>query len=123
MVFGLFYWTICKVVQLLYPVSIKVALHLRWLTSERFQNYETVKGGRIPSKNKFKTHKNNKLRWLPSDITSDITATHGVSDRSWFHWKIQETSLLALLKTALLVQSYILKISVSKEKSPNPQRL
>ena len=36
---------------------IKVALHLRWLTSEKFQNYETVKGGFIPSKNKFKTER------------------------------------------------------------------
>ena len=33
----------------------------------KFQNYETVKGGCIPSKNKVKTQKNNKLRWLASD--------------------------------------------------------
>ena len=35
----------------------KLALHLRWLTTEKFQNYETVKGGCISSKNKFKTQK------------------------------------------------------------------
>ena len=45
--------------------TIKVALHLRCLATEKFQNYETVKGGYIPSKNKFK---NTKLRWLVSDI-------------------------------------------------------
>ena len=31
--------------------TIKVALHLRWLTTEKFQNYATVKDGCIPSKN------------------------------------------------------------------------
>ena len=36
---------------------IKVALHLGWLTTEKIQNNETVKGGCIPSKNKFKTRK------------------------------------------------------------------
>ena len=35
----------------------KVALHLRRLTIEIFQNYETVKGECIPSKNKLKTQK------------------------------------------------------------------
>ena len=39
-----------------------------WLTTERFQNNETVKGGYVPSKNKFKNTKNNKLRWLAADI-------------------------------------------------------
>ena len=39
---------------------MKVALHLRWLSTEKFQNNEAVKGGCIPSKNK--------LRWLASDI-------------------------------------------------------
>ena len=48
--------------------TVKVALHLRWLTAEKFENYETVKGGCIPIKNKFKTQKFNKLRWLASDI-------------------------------------------------------
>ena len=46
-------------------------LHLRWLTTENFKiNYETLKGGCVRSKNKFKTHKkkNNKLRWLATDI-------------------------------------------------------
>ena len=33
----------------------------------KFENYETVKGGCVPSKNKFK-EKNNKLRWLATDI-------------------------------------------------------
>ena len=45
-----------------------MALHLRWLTSKKFQNNEAVKGGCIPSKNKLKTQKNTKLRWLASDI-------------------------------------------------------
>ena len=44
------------------------ALRLRWLTTEKFQNYETVKGGCITSKNKSKTQKFNRLRWLASDI-------------------------------------------------------
>ena len=34
--------------------TVKMALHLRWLTTEKFQNYETVKGGCIPSKNSSK---------------------------------------------------------------------
>ena len=33
-----------------------------------FQNYETVKGGCIPSKYEFKTQKYNKIRWLASAI-------------------------------------------------------
>ena len=49
-------------------ISFKVALHLRWLTTENFQNYETEKGGCIPSKHKFKTQNKNKLRWLTSEI-------------------------------------------------------
>ena len=44
------------------------ALRLRWLSTENFQNDETVKGCSIPSKNEFKTQINNKLRWLASDI-------------------------------------------------------
>ena len=43
--------------HLLKGFTVNVALHLRWLTTEKFQNYETVKGGCIPSKNKFKTQK------------------------------------------------------------------
>ena len=31
--------------------TIKVALHIRWFTNENIQNYETVKGGCIPSNN------------------------------------------------------------------------
>ena len=38
-----------------------VALHLRWLTTEKFQNYEAVKGGCIPSIKKFKTQIINKV--------------------------------------------------------------
>ena len=37
--------------------TIKEALHLRWLTTENFQNYETKKGGCFPSENKFKIEK------------------------------------------------------------------
>ena len=48
--------------------TVKVALHVRWLTTEKFQSYETVKGGCIPSKNKFETQKYNKLRWLTFDL-------------------------------------------------------
>ena len=48
--------------------TIKVALHLRWFTNDKFQNYDTVKVGCIPSRNEFKTQKNNELRWLASDI-------------------------------------------------------
>ena len=55
--------------------TIKVALHLRWLTTEKFQNYETVKGGCMPSENKFRTQKNNKLRWLASDINFKLLHT------------------------------------------------
>ena len=40
-----------------------------------FQNYESVKGGCIPSKNKFKTQKYNKLRWLASDINFKVLHT------------------------------------------------
>ena len=52
-----------------------MALHLRWLTTEKFQNNETVKGGCITSKNKFKTRINNKLRWLTSDINFKLLHT------------------------------------------------
>ena len=45
------------------------------LTTEKFKSYETVKGGCIPSKNKFKTQKNNKLRWLNSDINLKLLHT------------------------------------------------
>ena len=37
--------------------KIKVALHLRWLATEKIQNYETIKGGCAASKNKFNTQK------------------------------------------------------------------
>ena len=37
--------------------TVKVALHLRWLTTENFQNYETMKGGCMPNENKLKTQK------------------------------------------------------------------
>ena len=37
---------------------IKVTLYLRWLTTEKVQNYGTVKGGCIPSKSKFKSKHN-----------------------------------------------------------------
>ena len=37
--------------------TVNVALHLRWLTTEKFHNYETMKGGCIPSKNKFNAQK------------------------------------------------------------------
>ena len=62
-----------------------MALHLRLLTTEKFENYETVKDGRIPSKDKFKD-KNNKLRWLASDINFKLLHTgcpiaHGVTSR------------------------------------------
>ena len=52
-----------------------MALHLTWLITVKLQNYETVKGGYIPSKNKFKTQKNNKLRWLASDINFKLLHT------------------------------------------------
>ena len=40
-----------------YLITVKVALHLRWLITEKFQNYESVKGGCFTSKNKFKMQK------------------------------------------------------------------
>ena len=43
--------------------TINEALHLRWLTNEKFKNYETVKGlkgGCIPSRKKLKTQINGK---------------------------------------------------------------
>ena len=52
-----------------------VALHLRWLNTEKFQNYETVKGGCIPSKDKFKAQRNYKSRWLASDINFKLLHT------------------------------------------------
>ena len=36
---------------------VKVALHLRLLTTKKFRSYETVKGGFISSKNEFKIQK------------------------------------------------------------------
>ena len=45
------------------------------LTTKTFQNCETVKGGCIPGKNEFKTQKNNKLRWLASDINFKLLHT------------------------------------------------
>ena len=48
---------------------------LRLLTTEKFQNYETVKGGCIASKNKFKIQINIKLRWLPSDVNFKLLHT------------------------------------------------
>ena len=43
----------------------------------KFQNYETVRGSCIPSKNDFKTQKKIKLRWLASDINSKLLDTAG----------------------------------------------
>ena len=55
---------------------VKVALHLRWRTSEKVPNYETVKGGCMPNTNKFKKQKNNKkLRWLASVINFKLQHT------------------------------------------------
>ena len=55
--------------------TVNVALHLRWLTTEKLQNYETVKGGCITSTNEFKTQINNKLRWLASVINFKLLHT------------------------------------------------
>ena len=52
-----------------------MALHLRWLITEKFQNYETVKGGCILSKTKFETPKENELRWLASDTNLKLLHT------------------------------------------------
>ena len=44
--------------------------------NRKAQNYEMVKGGFILSKNKFKTRKkNNKFRWLASDIIFKLLHT------------------------------------------------
>ena len=59
----------------LIEILFAIALHLRWLTIENLQNYETVKGGCIPSKNNFKTQKHNKVRWLASDINFKLIHT------------------------------------------------
>ena len=48
-------------------ITMKVALHLRWHTTEKIQNCKK-KGGCLLSENKFKAQKDNKLRWLVSDI-------------------------------------------------------
>ena len=58
-----------------YSFTVKVALYLRWLTTEKFQSHETAKGGSIPSKSKFKTNKNDKLRWFDSDINFKLLHT------------------------------------------------
>ena len=52
-----------------------VALHLRWLTTEKFRNYETVRGGCIPIKNRFKTQEYNQLRWLASNMNFKLLHT------------------------------------------------
>ena len=52
-----------------------VAMHLRWLTTEKFQNNETMKVGCIPSKHKFKTQIDNKLRLLASDVNFKLLHT------------------------------------------------
>ena len=54
----------CRATLIVESCTKKVDLHLRWFTAEKFQNYETVTDGCIPSKNKFKTQKNDNLRWL-----------------------------------------------------------
>ena len=82
------------------------SLHLRWLTTENFLNYETVKGGCIPSKNMFKTQKSNKLTWLASDINFKLLHTgcpiaHGIT------WVINISAIhlachLSLLKLELI---------------------
>ena len=41
----------------------------------KFQNYTTVKGGSIPSKKKFKTQRNTKLRWLTTDVNFKLLQT------------------------------------------------
>ena len=46
-----------------------------WLTNEKFQSHETVKVGCIPSKNKFITQENVKLKWLASDINPKLLHT------------------------------------------------
>ena len=46
-------------------------LHLRWLTTENFKitkHGKVMKSKILRSKNKFKAQKNNKLRWLATDI-------------------------------------------------------
>ena len=43
-------------------------LHLRWLITEKFQNYETLKGGCVRSKKSSRHKKSNKLRWLATDM-------------------------------------------------------
>ena len=78
--------------------TIKVALHLRSLTTEKFQNYETVKGGCIPSKHKLKTRINNKLRWLSSDINFKLPhagypIAHGITMH--MHFKITAETFLS----------------------------
>ena len=50
-------------------------IHLKLL---KIQNYVTVRGGCIPSKDKFKTQKNNKLRWLATGINFKLLHTVGV---------------------------------------------
>ena len=57
-----------------FTVSFSV-VHLRWLTIEKFQNYETVKGGCLPRKNNFKTQINDELRCLASDINFKLLHT------------------------------------------------
>ena len=65
-VFQLIFTWYAATFHLVTGFTVKVALHLRWCTTEKFNNYEKLKGGCIPSKNKFNTQKNNNLRWLPS---------------------------------------------------------
>ena len=42
---------------------------------QKFQNYETVQGGSIPCKKKFKTKINTKLRWLTPDVNFKLLQT------------------------------------------------
>ena len=71
-VFQLIFTWYAATFHLVTGFMVNVALHLRWRTTEKFHNYETLKGGCIPNENKFNTQKNNKLRWLASVMHSKL---------------------------------------------------
>ena len=55
---------------------MQVQSHLnRKETTEKFENYQTVKGGCIPSKNEVKTQKRIKLRCLASYLNFRLLQT------------------------------------------------
>ena len=103
-------------------ILVKVALHLRWLTTEKFQNYEIVKGGCIPSKNKSQIQRNNKLRWLASDINFKLLHTgcliaHVGTSSVWLLPNKATTPKFSLPKVSKTLMSTQVLIQVKRQRN------